>query len=206
MTPRTPCGLGTFGSAMAVRAAVCVATWSVMGAALLPTAANAFDFSGDKRLVAVFRDGGTQVFGQVSFSPGPQVPEVAFKVKLNTAVLPDFFLSMREFKCLPAAAEITCVVPYPYAQPGVVTPTDLTWLEHNLLFLFKQPSDFGAKLWNGVIFRFTPTPNALVGTPEAVDLNLISAPPDDATRPPFGPMERSSYPPGARWLSGLRIE
>lgn len=156
MTPRTLCSLSTFGSALAVRAAVCVATWSVVGAALLPTVANAFDFSGDKRLVAVFRDGSTQAFGQVSFSPGPQAPQVAFKVKLNTAVLQDFFLSMREFKCLPAMAEITCVVPYPYAQPGIVTPTDLAWLEHNLLFLFKQPSDFGAKLWNGVIFRFTP--------------------------------------------------
>ena len=57
-----------------------------------------------------------------------------------------------------------------------------------------------------MIFAFTATPTALVGTPEAVDLNLISAPPDDTTHPPYGPMERSSYPPGARWLSGLRIE
>lgn len=206
-TPRnTPCDTRHAGPTVAVRVAVCAATWVGLCAMLLPLAASAFDFQGDKRLVAVFRDGGTQTLGQVSFSPGPQAPEVAFKVKLNTVVLTDFFLSMREFKCLPAAAEITCVVPYPYAQPGTLTPTDLRWLEHSLLFLFKQPSDFGAKLWNGVIFKFTATPNALVGTPEAVDLNLISAPPDDTTRPPYGSMERSSYAPGARWLSSLRIE
>lgn len=179
---------------------------AAIGMALASTAASAFDFNGDKRLLAVFRDGSTQPLGKVSFAPGPQAPEVTFKVKLDTAVLQDFFLSMREFKCLPASAEVTCVVPYPYAQPGKVTPTDLRWLEHNLLFLFKQPTDFGAKLWNGVIFKFSVTPGALVGTPQAVDLNLISAPPDDLTQPPFGAMEREPYAPGARWLSGLRIE
>ena len=175
-------------------------------AALFPTAASAFDFNGDKQLLAVFRDGSTQPLGTVSFSPAPQAPEVAFKVKLDTAVLQDFFLSMREFKCLPAVAEVTCVVPYPYPQPGRVTPTDLSWLEHSLLFFFKQPADFGAKLWNGVIFKFALTPNALVGSPQAVDLNLISAPPDEPDHPPFGPMERTSYSTGARWLSALRIE
>lgn len=184
------------------------AACAVLGvcAALAPAAACAFDFNGDKRLLAVFRDGSTQPLGTVSFAPAPQAPEVTFKVKLDTAVLQDFFLSMREFKCLPAAAEVTCVVPYPYPQPGRVTPTDLSWLEHSLLFFFKQPADFGAKLWNGVMFTFALTPGALVGTPQAVDLNLISAPPDEPDHPPFGPMERTSYSPGARWLSGLRIE
>lgn len=205
---RTTCavlGLCT-AAGWAKRWVMWAATGAVVGMAVAPTAACAFDFSGDKRLLAVFRDGSTQTFGTVSFAPTPQLPEVAFKVKLNTAVLQDFFLSMREFKCLPASAEVTCVVPYPYTQPGKVTPTDLRWLEHNLLFLFKQPTDFGAKLWNGVIFKFAVTPGALVGTPQAVDLNLISAPPDDLTQPPFGPMEREPYASGARWLSGLRIE
>ena len=178
----------------------------VCGLALVPVGAGAFDFSGDKRLRAVFRDGTSQSIGVVSFAPEPSAAEVAFKVKLDVAALQDFFLSMREFKCLPAAAEVTCVVPYPYAQPGKVTPADLSWLEHNLLFLFKQPADFGAKLWNGVIFKFVVAGGALVGRPQAVDLNLMSAPPDNPTQPPFGPLEREFYAPGARWLSELRIE
>lgn len=28
--------------------------------------------------------------------------------------------------------------------------TDLAWLEHTLLSMFKTPTEFGAKLWNGV--------------------------------------------------------
>lgn len=175
-------------------------------AALWPAVVSAFDFNGDKRLRAVFRDGSSQTLGVVSFSSMSSSADIAFKVKLDIAVLQDFFLSMREFKCLPAATEVTCVVPYPYPHPGKVTHADLSWLEHNLLFLFKQPADFGAKLWNGVIFKFAASGGALVGRPQAVDLNLMSAPPDNPNQPPFGPMEREPYAPGARWLSELRIE
>lgn len=209
---RTACAVlaGRAAPGLAKRLVMGVATVAAIGAALSPAAACAFDFNGDKRLLAVFRDGSTQPLGTVSVAPAPQAPEVTFKVKLDSAVLQDFFLSMREFKCLPAAAEVTCVVPYPYPQPGKVTPTDLRWLEHNLLFLFKQPADFGAKLWNGVIFKFTETPTALVGRPQAVDLNAISAPPERpqgrAPEPPYTDMDRTDIPAGARWVAELRIE
>ena len=184
----------------------CVAAGVLLAAAVWSVSASAFDFNGDKRLRAIFRDGSTQHLGVVSFSSMPQSADISFKVKLDTAVLQDFFLSMREFKCLPAATEVTCVVPYPYPQPGKVTSADLSWLEHNLRFLFKQPADFGAKLWNGVMFKFAASGGALVGRPQAVDLNQMSAPPDNPNQPPFGPMEREPYAPGARWLSELRIE
>jgi hypothetical protein len=118
----------------------------------------------------------------------------------------DYFLSMREFKCLPAAAEVSCFVPYPYRQPGTIGPNDMAWLEHSLLFLVKQPADFGAKLWNGVIFQFALTPTGIVGKPQAVDLNAISAPPDQPDTPPFGSIDRTDFAPGARWVQELRIE
>ena len=118
----------------------------------------------------------------------------------------DHFLSMREFKCLPAAQEISCFVPYPYPQPGTVSAANFAWLEHSLLFFYKQPADFGAKLWNGMIFRFSLTPTGLVGTPQAVDLNRIGAPPENPNQPPFGAMERDDFTPGARWVQELRIE
>ena len=147
--------------------------------------------------------------GVVRFQPvaGTQVPGATrFSVQWTHGVLTDYFLSMREFKCLGAATEVTCHVPYPYAQPGTLTPTDLSWLEHSLLFLYKRPADHGAKLWNGLIFRFQVTPHALVGTPQAVDLNRISAPPDRLDEPPFTPADREDFAPGTRWLSELRIE
>ena len=112
---------------------------------------------------------------------------------------------MREFKCREGATEILCFVPYPYANPGRVSPDNLVWLEHALLFFYKAPRDFGAKLWNGVYFKLAMTEHGLVGTPQAVDLNLIGAPPANLDIPPYGPNERSDIAADARWFNRLTI-
>ena len=179
----------------------------ITGAVAAPHA-RAFDFQGDKALVAVTADGQRLSIGSVSFQPegASAGGKVRFKTTLNTEKFTDYFLSMREFKCLPAAKEVTCHVPYPYDQPATVTPANLAWLEHSLLFLTKSPAEFGAKLWNGVYFQFSDRGNALVGSPMAVDLNEISAPPDELTVPPYGPDRRHEIPAGARWITELRIE
>jgi hypothetical protein len=184
---------------------------SVCAGLLWSAPAAAFDFSGEKTIFARFQDQSQVRLGQVVFGPAAPTPagaqaQVRFQVKLNTAVMTDHCLSMREFKCLQGGSEITCVVPYPYAHPGTVGPGQLAWLEHNLLFLFKRPADFGAKLWNGVIFKFTETDTALVGRPQAVDLNAISAPPEWPNEPPYAEFDRTDFPVGARWLVELRIE
>jgi hypothetical protein len=167
--------------------------------------AHAFDFSGEKVLIAVTKDGARTSIGRVVFTPASGGVST-FKVQMDHTVMRDHFLSMREFKCLPAAQEISCFVPYPYAQPATASSSQLAWLEHSLLFFYKQPKDFGAKLWNGIAFTFTATPTALVGVPQAVDLNRIGVPPDDLTVPPYAATDRDPFTPGARWLSELRIE
>lgn len=96
--------------------------------------------------------------------------------------------------------------PTPYPQPGTVGANDYAWLEHALLFMFKTPAEFGAKLWNGVYFRLKLTDRGLDGTPQAVDLNHISAPPVKPGVPPFRPALRDDIAPGARWFGRLTIE
>lgn len=167
--------------------------------------AQAFELRGEKALIVQTRDGSSVRIGSVFFEPAA-AGRTAFRVKMDHSVLRDYFLSMREFKCLPAEAEVSCFVPYPYAQPGTIASGDLAWLEHSLLFLYKQPRDFGAKLWNGMIFKLSPTDKGFVGKPQAVDLNLISGPPDDLTTPPYGQFDRVDLAPGARWVTELRIE
>lgn len=177
----------------------------VVVCALWATHAEAFDFSGDKALIAVTKDGARTRIGRVSFAPAEN-GRIGFRVQMDPAVMRDYFLSMREFKCLPSLVEVNCHVPYPYRHAGTVSAADMAWLEHSLLFLYKQPSDFGAKLWNGLVFRFRVMPDALVGTPQAVDLNLISAPPDRLDVAPYGASDRHDFAPGERWLNELRIE
>jgi hypothetical protein len=171
----------------------------------LPGAVQAWDLAGDRALVLYARDGGRHPIGQVRFEPQPD-GSARFQVKPDAAALKDYFLSMREFKCLDGASEVLCHVPYPYPQPGTVRPGELAWLEHALLFMFKKPSEFGAKLWNGVYWQLRATPQGLEGRPQAVDLNQISAPPATPGVPPFKPAMRDDMPEGARWFVRLTIE
>ncbi len=179
----------------------------LLATALLGAAGTvqAFDYTGPHRVVAVTRDGARTAIGRVDFTPHPQ-GGASFKVGIDPAVMRDHFLSMREFKCLPAEPEITCFVPYPYAGPTRVKPGDLAWLEHHLLFFFKQPRDYGAKLWNGVVFQLREEGAALVGEPQAIDLNRLGVPPERLDVPLYGAADRDDFAPGARWVQQIRIE
>jgi hypothetical protein len=171
----------------------------------LEVSVQAFPIQGEKTLVAETLDGQRSRIGRVTFTPaGPG--QATVRVRMDPAVMRDHFLSMREFKCLAAAQEVTCHVPYPYASPTTVTEQNLQWLDHHLLFLYKKPADFGAKLWNGIIYRWRMTPTGLEGLPQAVDLNLISAPPDRLDVPPFGQNDSEPFAPDARWIRKMHME
>lgn len=150
------------------------------------------------------RDGSAVRIGHVDLA-APVDGTRRFGVTMDHAVFTDHFLSMREFKCLPGGSEILCHVPYPYPQPGTLREGDAAWLEHALLFMFKKPSEFGAKLWNGVYWRLQRTERGWRGTPQAVDLNLIGAPPEKPG-PPYPPARRDDMPAGARWFERITIE
>ena len=168
-------------------------------------AAAPWELAGTRTVRLHARDGQTSQIGTVRFEPRGD-GRVGFVLSMAHDRFKDFFLSMKEFKCLEAPDEVFCHVPYPYAQPGTVSADDLAWLEHALLFLFKRPGEFGAKLWNGVYFRLRASEQGLVGTPQAIDLNLISAPPQQVDRPPYRPALRDDFAPGARWFHRLTIE
>ena len=174
--------------------------------ALTPIASQAaWELSGTKSIFAVTAEGTRVRLGSVEFVPAPD-GATRFEVKMEAAPFSDHFLSMREFKCLQASAELTCHVPYPYPNPKTVTRANLAWLEHSLLFFYKRPTDFGAKLWNGIYFEFKETETGLVGTPQAIDLNAIAAPPTDASQPPFRRALRDAMPHEARWIRRLSVE
>jgi hypothetical protein len=171
-------------------------------------ATTAWTLEGTKQLRAHTQDGQVIALGQVTFSPRAD-GQIGFTLDMNARQLTDHFLSMKEFKCLGGsgtATELVCHVPYPYAQPGTVTERDFAWLEHSLLFLYKKPSEFSAKLWNGLYYRLERTDTGLVGRPQAIDLNRISAPPDTLTVPPYKPAYRDDVAPGSRWIERLTLE
>ena len=166
---------------------------------------HALELSGTKAVVAIAADGSRVELGSVRFSPKPG-GEASFELTMEREPFTDHFLSMREFKCLPGKTELSCYVPYPYANPRTVSLNNLAWLEHSLLFFYKTPAEFGAKLWNGIYFELSADANGLTGKPQAIDLNAISAPPKDLSQPPFRRSLRDDIPSDARWIRAIRIE
>ena len=79
--------------------------------------AAGFDLEGSKQVFAVTRDGTRLVIGQVQFTRMSS-DVTQFKLKVESPLLVDHFLSMKEFKCLDGASEVTCHVPYPYRNPS----------------------------------------------------------------------------------------
>jgi hypothetical protein len=167
--------------------------------------AQAQSLEGTKTITLHTVDEQKKNIGTVTFSK-PIDGIYNFTVAMKFDAFTDHFLSMREFKCVGSSRELMCFVPYPYARRQTVSERDFAWLEHALLFMFKQPTDFGAKLWNGVYFQLKRTDTGLRGTPQAVDLNFISAPPADLTVPPFKASLRDDYAAKSRWVEFIGIE
>jgi hypothetical protein len=172
-------------------------------AAVIP--ALAAPLEGIKTVTAITRDQSTVQIGTVRFTP-MDGGRTRFELVMDHTKLQDHFLSMKEFKCLNSPDEVVCHVPYPYAQPGVITEGDSAWLEHSLLFLFKKPGEFGAKLWNGLYFKLERTDGGFVGRPQSIDLNLISAPPAQLDVPPYRPALRSDISSNKGWIQSIRID
>lgn len=171
-------------------------------AVVWPGAASAWEMVGTKQLALRTREGRSIPIGSVTFTPKDGI--TFYAIELDTTTLKDFFLSMREFKCI-EGDDVQCYVPYPYANPKTVTADDLTWLEHGLIFFYKNPQDFGAVLRNGLYYRLRLNEDGLEGAPQAIDLNAIASPPDDPGFAPFGPDERSEIDPKSRWIEALTI-
>jgi hypothetical protein len=178
------------------------AAMSLLAGLCAPAFAAEPALSGDKDIVLHTRDSKTIVIGTVHFTP--QGDGAAFRIVFDDKKFTQYFLSMREFKCV-EGEEVFCHVPYPYPNPDKVSAKDLSWLEHALLFFYKRPQDYGAKMSHGLIYTFKLTPNGLVGTPQSIDLDEIAVPPDDKSVAFFSGDHRYDIPPHDRWVESVTI-
>lgn len=160
--------------------------------------------NGTKDIILYNDKGDSLVIGQVMFSPTDHGS--AFKVDLDYARFTDYFLSMKEMKCLEGGPELWCNLPYPYEQPRMVYRDDLGWLSYDLLFMFKKPKEFGANFWNGIYYNLNVEGDTIKGVAQAVDLNHLAAPPDDLTVQPFTEFDREPVVPKNRWLPYIEIK
>lgn len=179
--------------------------FSLFAASLIATSVQATEGVplGNKSIYLQGNDDSEFFFGHVEFSKASD-GMITYSLDVDTERLKDFFLSMKEMKCL-EGKEIWCFIPYPYEHPNQVSASDLRWLEHDLLFMYKALNAFGANLWNGIYYAMEVKDGKIRGVAKAVDLNYIAGPPDDLSTPPYGEFDIGETEATARWLPFIEI-
>ncbi len=160
--------------------------------------------SGQREIVLMDKKNQAYVIGHIKFSPADSTDQSRYELHIDHGQFRDYFLSMKEMKCL-EGPELWCHLAYPYEQPHKVSREDLSWLSHDLLFMFKKKEDFGANFWNGIYYHMRVENEQIVGLAQAVDLNLLASPPDVLDIPPIHEGERDEIDRVKRWLPDIVI-
>ncbi len=129
----------------------------------------------------------------------------SYRIAMNTAAFSDHFLSMRPFKCLEGPGKHWCHVPYPYDIKRNIS-ANLTDLEYDLMFVWKDADEYGINMWNGVYYRLSETDGALTGRLMEMDMDLLSAPPAAGELRPLRAQDLHESDPDGHWLPRLIIE
>lgn len=169
-----------------------------------PAFANTESFyQGTKNINLLDNKGKKLLIGTINFSV--QDKAIHYKIRLKHEVFTDYFLSMKEMKCL-EGPELWCHLAYPYQSPKRITKADFSWLSHDFLFMYKKKSEFGANFYNGIYYDFKFESDKLIGIAMALDLNLLAAPPEDETRPPITLSDIDELESTNRWLPKIEIK
>lgn len=160
-------------------------------------------YKGTKKIHLVDNKGDKYFIGTVTFSN--KAEKTHYQMDIEHQIFKDYFLSMKEMKCL-EGPELWCHLAYPYSSPRNITTTDFSWLSHDLLFMYKKASQFGANFYQGIYYNFKHSSDKLIGTAMAVDLNLLAAPPQNTTLPPITAQDIDELEPANRWLPKIEIK
>jgi len=128
-----------------------------------------------------------------------------YQVAMLEEPFADHFLSMRPFKCLDGPGKNWCHVPYPYEIERNIG-LELTDLEYDFLFVWKDSSDYGINMWNGVYYKLTEIDGQLTGVLHEMDMDTLSAPPPAGELRPVSASDLHESDPDGHWLPRLVIE
>ena len=129
-----------------------------------------------------------------------------YRINWDDSKFEDFFLSMRPFKCLEGPEKLWCRVGYPYDIKRNISSGDLTDLEYDLLFVWKNANDYGINMWNGVYYDLQTVNAGFKGELFEVDMDILAAPPEDGSLRPITPDLMEKGDPSSHWFPTLTIE
>lgn len=185
---------------MIVRAAL--AAFCCLASTAAPAVAAPLE--GVKTIKLVDGAGAETPVATIAFEPA--AGGATYTVAWDDAPFADHFLSMRPFKCVEGTEKYWCRVPYPYENRRVVSADDLTDLEYDLLFIWKGATEYGINMWNGVYYRLEIEGDRIVGRIHEMDMDVLSAPPDDGDLRPVRDADLEEGEPDGHWLPVVVVE
>lgn len=160
--------------------------------------------AGEKTLSFLTPDGKSTAVGRVHFAPDGDAS--GYEILWDDTRFSNHFLSMRPFRCMEGPDKNWCHVPYPYENQRRVTHGDLTDLEYDLLFLWKNTNDYGINLWNGLYYKLAIDDGRIVGRLHEIDMNTLSAPPPAGDLRPVQQKDLHQAEAESHWLPVVVIE
>lgn len=130
----------------------------------------------------------------------------SYAIRWDDTKFGDFFLSMRPFKCLRGKSKLWCRVPYPYRNRRSIAGGDLTDLEYDLMFVWKNAGEYGINLWNGVYYQLVAGGGRIIGVLHEFDMNTLAAPPESGNLRPITDDILDKGDAASHWLPRLVIE
>ena len=169
---------------------------------------NAVDLPQAAEIFLIDRQQQQVKIGDVTFADADNAESTTgIAVTMDYSAFNDHFLSMRPFKCIEGESEWFCHLPYPYDTRALISETDLTDLEYQLLFIRKTPTEFGIDAWNGLYYQLTLNEDgSMTGDLLEGDLNVLASPPEEPYARPIDLNEFIEAEASRRLFPGLIIK
>lgn len=166
--------------------------------------AVAAPLAGEKNIILVEADGTGHSVATIAFTQNGN--KSSYSIDWTDKRFAEHFLSMRPFRCLEGSEKYWCRVPYPYPIRREVSVNDLTDLEYDTMFIWKGSTEYGINMWNGVYYRLQIEGDRLVGELHEIDMDTLSAPPDEGNLRPVREQDLEPGEPESHWLPKIIIE
>jgi hypothetical protein len=166
-----------------------------LGMLLMVHAACAVGLDGEKTVYFGDASGNRIAIGRVNFAP---LAEGRWKIRfaIDPERFQEFFLAMRNFRCMQTPRRSLCH--FPYVGRDEVSVGDWSALEYQLIFIHKPPSSLSLDSRNGMFWKLHREGNRLIGKLYDADLEPIVAPSGNSANPLtedyLQPAEMASHP------------
>ncbi len=162
---------------------------------------------GQKSILLSNPNGEQVTIGTVEFTPLNSESK-AFKVTLAEDRMQEYFLAMRPFKCVSGTTQQYCLFPVSN-EPAVISKTDLTTLEYQLMFMKTKPNALHVNPFNGLYYSLSLENNGEIrGVQKDLDMDPFITPdavPADKKLRPVNGKDLVAADPRSSWMPEMVI-